>query len=517
VLTVAVSIAAGVAALTSIFPELFALRVALGVAFVVVLCLGNLRGIRESATIFAAPTYVYLISMFGLLAYGLVRYATGTLPAYTAPTAWRESSGVEALGLLLLLRAFASGSVALTGVEAVSNGIPAFKPPETRHAQHVLILMGTFFASIFLGISFLAEQIGILPDPSEQVTVISQLTAVLVGDGSPYHYLVQFSTALLLVLAANTAYADFPRLASILARDRYMPRQFLYRSERFAFSTGIIVLTALAVLLIVVFEGSVTNLIPLYTIGVFVAFTLSQTGMVRHWWKLRKEDRGWRVRAFFNGMGAVATSVVAVVVGIAKFGLGAWMVMVLIPVLIGIMWGIHHHYRSVEEALSLDLDDAPLPPIRLPHVIVPLSRLDRPTAQALSFARSISADVAAVHVTDVPRQAAEMKHKWEAWGVEVDLVIVESPYRALLAPLLAYISAKEQEDPQRPITVVLAEFVPRHFWEWVLHNQTALRLKVALFFRPNTIVVDVPYHLSRTHARRDSSGAAERRKADVSS
>ncbi|HLZ07695.1 MAG TPA: amino acid permease, partial [Chloroflexota bacterium] len=363
--------------------------------------------------------------------------------------------------------------------------------------QEVLILMGAFFAAIFLGISFLAGRIGILPDPSEQVTVISQLTAVLVGDGSLYHYLVQISTALILILAANTAFADFPRLSSILARDRYMPRQFLYRSERFAFSTGIIVLTALAVLLIVMFQASVTNLIPLYTIGVFIAFTLSQAGMVRHWWKLRKEDRNWAVRLFFNGAGAIATCVVAVVVGIAKFGLGAWMVMVLIPVMIGIMWAIHHHYRSVENALALDPSDTPPPPLQAPHVIVPISRLDRATVQALSVARSISADVAAVHVTDDPRQVEEMKRQWERWGAAIDLVIVESPYRALIAPLLAYIDAKEKENPSRPITVVLAEFVPHHFWEYILHNQTALRLKLSLFFRPNTVVVDVPFHLRR--------------------
>jgi len=276
-----------------------------------------------------------------------------------------------------------------------------------------------------------------------------------------------------------------------------MPRQFLYRSERFAFSTGIIALTLLAILLVVAFQGSVTNLIPLYTIGVFVAFTLSQVGMVRHWWKLRHQDRNWRVAAFFNGTGAIATAIVAVVVGVAKFGLGAWMVMVLIPILIALMWGIHHHYRTVEDALALDPSDVPPPAFVAPHVVVPLSRLDRGTAQAISFARSISSDVAVVHVTDDSRQAAEMKRTWERWGAKIDLVIVESPYRALLAPRLAYIDAKEKEDPKRPITVVLAEFVPRHLWEYVLHNQTALRLKLALFFRPNTIVVDVPYHLGR--------------------
>ncbi|HUX88665.1 MAG TPA: APC family permease [Chloroflexota bacterium] len=495
VLTVAVSIAAGVAALTSIFPTLYEHRVAIGVIFVALLCLGNLRGIRESATIFAAPTYVYLISVFGLLGYGLFRFVTGTMPIYVAPTGWRDVSSVEALSLILILRAFASGSVALTGVEAVSNGVPAFKPPEPVNAQRVLILMGTFFAIIFIGISFLAGQLGIVPDPTEQVTVISQLTAALVGNGSPYHYLVQISTALILTLAANTAFSDFPRLSSILARDRYMPRQFQFRSERLAFSTGILVLTVLAAVLIVVFEGSVTNLIPLYTIGVFVAFTLSQIGMVRHWRKLRLTERGWRVRAFFNGLGAVATGVVALIVAYAKFALGAWMVMVLIPILIAIMWAIHVHYENVEDALKIDESDAPLPTPRTPHVIVPVSRLDRATVAALSYARSISSDVTAVHVTDDPRQAKEMKGRWDRWGGEIELIIIESPYRVLIAPLLAYVDAKEKQDPQRPITIVLTEFVPRHFWDYFLHNQTAFRLKFHFFFRPNTIVVDVPYHL----------------------
>jgi amino acid transporter len=294
VLTVAVSIAAGVAALTSIFPDLFAYRVVLGVGFVLLIGLGNLRGIRESGAIFTAPTYVYLVAIFGLLGYGFIRYALGDLPEYTAPAAWQEAHGTEALGLLLILRAFSSGSVALTGTEAVSNGVPAFKPPEARHAQIVLILMGSFFAVIFLGMSFLAGQLGILPDPSEQTTVVSQLARAFVGN-SPYLYLVQVSTALLLVLAANTAFADFPRLLSILARDRFVPRLFAFRGDRLAFTGGILLLSILAVLLIVAFRGSVTNLIPLYTVGVFVAFTLSQSGMVVHWRRLRDRESRWRV------------------------------------------------------------------------------------------------------------------------------------------------------------------------------------------------------------------------------
>jgi amino acid transporter len=494
VLTVSVSIAAGVAALTSIAPWLYDQRVLLGIVFVALLCLGNLRGVRESATLFSIPTYAYLVAIFGLLGYGLWRVVVGDLPAYTAPAAWRPVEGAEALGLVLILRAFASGSVALTGTEAVSNGVPAFKPPEWKRAQLVLILMGTSFGAIFLGMSFLAGRIGILPDPTEQTTVVSQLTALLVGEGTPYHYFVQLSTALLLVLAANTAFADFPRLSSILARDGFMPRQFAYRGDRLAFTIGIVVLSALAAVLIVGFEGSVTNLIPLYTIGVFVAFTLSQTGMVRHWWRVRSTERGWQRRAAFNAIGAIATAIVAVVVGVAKFAFGAWMVLILIPVLIAIMWSIHRHYRLVADALTVDRSEGLLALPR-PRVIVPVSRIDRATLSALSFARAIAPDAIAVHVSDGPDEAAEMRRRWERLDGDMQLAIVESPYRVLISPLLAYIDALERQDPERPVTVVLSEFVPHRFWDYLLHNQTALRLKLRLFFRRNTVVVDVPYHL----------------------
>jgi amino acid transporter len=506
VLTVAVSVAAGVAALTSIFPGLFDLRVLVGVGCVAILWLGNLRGIRESANLFAIPTYVYLLAIYGLLAFGLWEVATGTLPEYTPPPAWIEGHGVQALGVLLILRAFASGSVALTGTEAVSNGVPAFRPPESRYAGMVLIMMGVFFATIFLGISFLAAQLGIVPDPTEQETVISQITRTLVGAGTPFHYLIQVSTALLLVLAANTAFADFPRLASILGKDRFMPRQFQFRGDRLAFSVGIMVLAVLAAALIVIFGGSVTNLIPLYTVGVFVAFTLSQSGMVRHWWRLRGEQRGWRWRAALNGAGAVATGVVAVIVGVAKFALGAWIILLLIPLLIGVMWAIAQHYRSVEEQLAVSWTDQRLPR-RVPRVIVPVSRLDRATLEAVAYARSISTDVTAVHVADQRSDVEEMKRRWEEWGGPVKLVILESPYRALMAPLMAYIDATETMDPSQPTTVVLSEFVPRHIWEYPLHNQTALRLKLRLFFRPNTVVIDVPYHLHRRAPRKSPPAA----------
>jgi hypothetical protein len=386
--------------------------------------------------------------------------------------------------------------VALTGTEAVSNGVQAFKAPEARNAGMVLILMGSLFATIFLGISFLASQLGVVPDPTEQETVISQITRTLVGGGTPFHYLIQLSTAFLLILAANTAFAGFPRLASILGKDRFLPRQFQYRGDRLAYSFGIMVLAVLAALLIVAFGGSVTNLIPLYTVGVFIAFTLSQSGMVVHWWRLRYQVRGWRWRAALNGAGALATGVVAIIVGVVKFAFGAWMVLLLIPLLIGLMWAIGRHYKSVESALAVDLDSRSLPRRVAPRVLVPVSRLDRATLNALAFASSISGDVTAVHVAADAADIQSMRADWERWGGPVNLVILESPYRALMAPLMAYIEATDRADPEQPTTVVLPEFVPRHFWEYPLHNQTALRLKLRLFFRRNTVVIDVPFHLA---------------------
>jgi amino acid transporter len=495
VLTVAVSVAAGVAALTSIFPFLFEQRVLVGVAFIALLWIGNLRGLRESANLFAIPTYIYLVAIFGLLGYGLWLAVTGSLPTYHAPPGWVDAAPLEGLGIVLILRAFAAGSVALTGTEAVSNGVQAFRAPEARNAGIVLILMGSLFATIFLGISFLAAQLGVVPDPSERQTVISQIASTLVGAGTPFHYLIQLSTAFLLILAANTAFAGFPRLASILGKDRFLPRQFQYRGDRLAYSVGIMVLAVLAAVLLIGFKGSVTALIPLYTVGVFIAFTLSQTGMVKHWWLKRHEVRGWRWRAVLNGAGALATGVVALIVGIVKFAFGAWMVLLLIPLLIGLMWAIGKHYRSVERALAVDWNSPALPRRVAPRVVVPVSRLDRATLNALAFAASIATDVTAIHVSDEPDDVARMKADWERWGGPVNLVILESPYRALIAPMLAYLEATDRADPAQPTTVVLPEFVPNHIWEYPLHNQTALRLKLRLFFRRNTVVVDVPYHL----------------------
>ncbi len=497
VLTVAVSIAAGVAALTSIVPELFEYRVGLGVFLVILIAMVNLRGIRESGAVFSIPTYVYLVSIFGLLAFGLFRYVTGTMPDYQAPAAWLGAEAAEPLGILLILRAFSSGSVALTGTEAVSNGVPAFRPPEPRNAQRVLILMGAFFGLIFLGMSFLASQLGILPDPTEQETVISQLTRTFVGAGSPYHYLVQVSTAVLLVLAANTAFADFPRLSSILARDGFLPRVFQFRGDRLAFSYGIVVLAAIAVLLIVAFGGSVTNLIPLYTVGVFVAFTLSQSGMVRRWRRLRSEVPGWRRRALINGIGAITTGVVAIEVAAAKFALGAWIVLILIPLLVAMMLFIERQYRSVGVALAIRPDASIPRGRREERVVVPVPGINRAVVRAINVGRSIAPDVRAVLVSDDPEEAATIRAQWDNQLSDIPLVFVESPYRALVGPLLAYLDVLDQAwppDKEAPVTfIVIPEYVARSWWERILYNQSARRLRTALLGRRHTVVVNVPY------------------------
>jgi amino acid transporter len=497
VLTVAVSIAAGVAALTSFVPELFDYRVHLGVFLVVLIAMINLRGIRESGAVFSIPTYVYLVSIFGLLGFGIFRYLTGTMPDYHAPAAWLAAQHAEPLGVLLILRAFSSGSVALTGTEAVSNGVPAFKPPEPRNAQRVLILMGVFFGLIFLGLSFLAGQLGILPDPNEAETVISQLTRTFVGGGTPYYYLVQVSTAVLLILAANTAFADFPRLSSILARDGFLPRVFQYRGDRLAFSYGIIVLAVIASLLIWYFGGSVTNLIPLYTVGVFVAFTLSQSGMVRRWRRLRNEVSGWRRRAVINGIGAITTGIVAIEVAASKLALGAWIVLILVPLLVAMMLFIERQYRSANAALTVR-PDATIPRGRREErVVVPVPGINRAVVRAINVGRSIAPDVRAVLVSDDPLEAASIRSQWERQLPDIPLVFVESPYRALVGPLLAYLDVLDQAwppDKDAPITfVIVPEYVARSWWERILYNQSARRLRAALLGRRFTVVVNVPY------------------------
>lgn len=497
VVTVAVSVSAGVIAMTSIIPELIPYKVYISVGAVALLMLGNLRGIRESGTIFMAPTYLYIAVMLGIVALGFGQmFLGGGLPQYPVPEGWNaewDSAGM-ALGLFLILRAFSQGAVALTGVEAISDGVPAFKPPEWKNARTTLTWAAVIFGIMFIGIAVLATASGIVPDPDEEQSVLSMLVRNIAGSGWIL-ILAQVATALILVLAANTSFADFPRLSSFLARDGFLPRQFAFRGERLAFTTGIVALSGLAMLLLIVFDASVSGLIPLYTLGVFIAFTLSQGGMLMRWY--RRRERGWQQGLFINGLGALTTFVVMLVVGSSNFFAGAWLVVLLVPMMMALLTAIRHHYRSLEGQLELERIPEGRETAADPLVVVPIARLDRTARQAIAFANSISEHATAVHITNDPDSASELRARWPDWAGKTELVVVESPYRALVGPLLRYLDALQAQDPDRPVVVVLSEVVPRHWWENLLHNQTALRLKLRLFSRPNTIVADVPYHVPR--------------------
>jgi len=486
VLTVAVSVVAGVAAITSAFPFWYEHRVALALAFVVLITLGNLRGVRESGRIFAVPTYFFLLSMLGLLTVGAFRAFTGTVVPAVAESV---PAATSALTTFLVLRAFANGCTAMTGVEAISNGVPAFTPPEEKNAATTLTIMAALCVVLFMGTTLLAHAYQVVPHEGE--TIVSQLARAVFGGRGLAYYAVQAGTALILVLAANTAFQDFPRLASVMARDRFLPRQFRNQGDRLAFSNGILVLTGFAALLIVTFRGDTHALIPLYMIGVFVSFTLSQAGMYLKW--RRERAPGWRGHALLNGVGAVLTAIVLVVVALTKFAEGAWLIVGLIPILVLIFRGVRRHYDNVARQLSLDQ----WRPDPLDHntVVVPISGVHRAVVRAIQYARTLSPDVRAVYVETDPATTAKIRADWEEWGGGVPLVVHTSPYRSLMEPLLDYIEEIDAARPDDFVTVVLPEFVPSRWWHHLLHNQRALLIKGALLFKPNTIVISVPYHL----------------------
>ena len=492
VLTVSVSIAAGVAAITSAAPALHDERVLLAVLFVGLIMLGNLRGVRESGTIFAAPTYLFIFSFGLMIVVGLVRAFFGGVEAASAPEAQRVVA-TQSLGLFLILRAFASGSAALTGVEAISNGVPAFKPPESRNAAATLAWMAAILGFLFLGVSLLAHQMHVMP--LETQTVPSQIAKATFGE-TPLYYLVQVSTTMILVLAANTSFADFPRLASILARDGFLPRQFSFRGDRLNFSHGIGALAILASVLLVIFAADTNRLIPLYALGVFLSFTLSQSGMVVHWWKLREAD--WRRSIVINGIGAVATGVVAVIIASTKFTHGAWISLLGIGLLIYLFTVIRRHYRRVAEQLEVAVPSLAATPEARPRnqpVLVPVDKVNEAVWLAVDYARRISENVTALHVSDDVSEADELGQRWEEVIPDVPLVVIESPYHSFIIPILTYIDALDHSHPGETITVLLPELVPARPWHRFLHNQSAAHLKKALRARPNTLVVGVPYLL----------------------
>ena len=490
VLTVAVSIAAGVSALYSFYPPLYPYRVYLGVAGIALITIINLRGVRESGTIFAVPTYMFLASILSMLAVGFYRYLTGQLHPITVTGAEVPVTPIQAITLFFVLRGFSAGCTALTGVEAISDGIPAFKPPEAKNAGKTLLIMITLLTTMFLGITFLAHQVGAVPTHEE--TVLSQIARAVFGEGVG-HAIIQAATALILFLAANTAFSDFPRLSYFLARDRYMPRQFANLGDRLVYSNGIVTLGTLASLLLILFHGNTHHLLPLYAVGVFVAFTLSQSSMVVRWWRLRTP--GWQRSLLFNAIGALSTFVVLLVILITRFTRGAWIVALLIPILVMIFLRIHRHYEFVAAHLSLERFGAP-PHIRRHRVIVPIGGVHRGVLHALHYARTLSPDVTAVLVDVDPAETQKVVQKWEKWGDGVRLKILPSPCRSIIGPVLEYLDHLEAESlPQDMITVVLPQFVPARWWENLLHNQTALLLRMALIFRRGTVVTDVPYHL----------------------
>ncbi len=503
VLTVAVSIVAGAAAVTSAFvasgfgdqisalssglPVFFNLNVILSLIFIGFITLANLRGIRESGTIFAIPSYLFIVSLSIMIIVGVWKALTGTLHPVSQPPILQAT---EPLTLWLILKAFSAGAVAMSGTEAISNGVPVFQKPESKNAATTLTVMATLLGAFFLGVSYLATHMGLVPG---EETIISQTARAVFGT-NVFYYIFQIATTGILVIAANTAFADFPRLSSVLARDNFMPHQFLFRGDRLAFSIGIGALGAIAAVLVVIFEGNVDSLIHLYAVGVFMAFSLSNSGMVVHWWRTRGAN--WQTSILINGTGAVLTSSILVIIAVTKFALGAWIVILLIPTVVAFFLFIHRHYSHVADQLRVV--PGQLPPATIDQlVIVPLDDVNYASLRALAFARTISHDVVALHISTQTERADKITQKLEAYAPDIKLVIVESPLRAFVRPLIAYIDAVHSRKPDAFVTIVLPEFITAHWWEGFLHNRSANRLRAAFERHPNVAVVLVPYLLER--------------------
>lgn len=498
VLLVSVSAAAGVAAITSAAPDVHDARVPMSIAVVLLLTVGNLRGLRESGTLFAAPTYLFILAMGSMIVAGVAKVVAGDAPGsllHGAPSQ-EEVVATQGLTLFLVLRAFSSGGAALTGVEAISNGVPTFKSPEITNARTTLTMMACIAVFLFLGVTFLSSRYGLVP--SEDETIISMLGRGVFGENVLY-YGYQAAAALILFLAANTSFNAFPLLGAILAKDGFMPRQFAFKGDRLAHSNGILLLAAVASILLVVFSADVSNLIPLYALGVFVSFTLSQSGMVRHWWKLR--EASWRSSLVINGVGAVTTGIVSIIIGGTKFLTGAWISILVMLTLIAIFALIRRHYATFEEEMRLEETAPVAPPPRQAaererlHVVIPVARLDKLTAAALEFARGLSSRITAVHVTDDRDEAEDFREAWARQVPDVPLLILESPYRAFVAPMLTYVEALKRAEPHLEITVVLPSIVTRHWWERLLHNQDVLRLKSQLEKDPGLKLEEFRYQL----------------------
>jgi len=537
VLTVSVSIAAGVAAITSAaqgtrFAWLDNHKIFLCLVLIGFIALANLRGVRESGALFAGPTYAFVVSFLFMIGFGLIHYLVH--PGAIAPPAEEhiklaEGYHIQTVSIFLLLGAFANGCVALTGIEAISNGIPAFKQPESRNAATTLTWMAILLTTMFIGTSVMAYLYQVHPHENE--TVISQFARIIfTGPMAWFYYVVQGTTALILILAANTSFADFPRLASLLARDRFLPRQFSTRGDKLVFSNGIIILAVFSGVLVTAFGGDTSRLIPLYAVGVFLSFTLSQTGMVRHWLKAGralkealtdpqkaaaspelKEAKHWKKSIVVNGVGAIATAIVLTVLVITKFIHGAWIVVVLIPLLVALFRAIRRHYMDVATQLTTEGLER-LRPIRH-EVIVPISGIHRGVLRALEYAKAIAREhVTALYINVDEEATQKLREKWGEWGEGVELVVIASPYRSLVGPLVRYIERRMKQHKDQMVTVVLPEFIPARWWHHLLHNQTSLMLKGALLFKPNVIVTSVPYHLTpgeKTASHKPNGGSPQ--------
>ncbi len=488
VLTVAVSISSASEQIVAALPSLGPWQVLIAVVVVAVITLANLRGVREAGNIFAVPTYLFVGTALLMIVLGAWQIIVGGEGA-SYPDLRENSIDLASIAILLLaMRAFASGAVALTGTEAIATGVPAFEPPESKNAASTLAVMAVLLGVLFIGITFLASGFAIVPN--EEATVLSQVAGSVFGWESVGFYLFLTFAAVILMLAANTSFSAFPRLSAVLAEDNYMPRRFAYRGDRLAFTAGIVVLGLLAGILIVVFGGDTHALIPLYAVGVFIDFTISQTGMIRHW--LRERPPGFRRRLSVNAVGAVITGLVAIDVAVVKAP-ASLLVLVLIPILVGVMWFIHHEYDTAQEELGVDKTRVYGAPTKRSRVIIPVPSLSQAVIRSVQFGRTISDDVRAVHITVDSEAAEALRRDWEHMLPDVPLVIIETPYRSLVLPFLHYLDVMAPTPPNTITVVVLPEYVPRHWWDRILHNQKAHRIREALVGRPNTVVADVPY------------------------
>jgi amino acid transporter len=495
ILTAAVSLTAGVAAIASAFPALWPYKVWIALGLLVIITVVNMRGLRESGTALGVPVYLFLISFIGMILYGVYR---AVLQGAPTPLAAAAPTAVNPLGILLIMHAFSAGCTALTGIEAISNGVPAFKSPEWLNARKTLIIMAGLMAVLFIGSVGLTQYFGVVATGNE--TILSALAHRLLGDGFLY-YLVQFSTLLVLAVAANTSFAGFPRVAAIMAKDKFMPRQLFNLGDRLVFQNGIFLLAGLTAVLIILFKGDSHALVPLFAVGAFTAFTLSQFGMVFHW--IRGKERGWLLNAVINALGALVTALTLIIVSISKFTQGAWISLIIIPALVFTFIKIREHYQHVSTQLSMHGLPPSLRPWPEQRVVIPISGVHRGMVDAVNFARAISNHVTAVFVdVDPGPDEEQLLKEWNEWFPDVKFVVIPSPFRALVEPLLTFLDKTDEEhnDGQQAI-VVLPEMVPGSSWQEILHNQTAEEIKKALLFKRHQhglsrIIIDVPFHLS---------------------